>query len=70
MLYALLDLPNERLGSVELLCQFPLRQPLRLTKLAQKPAQNGMLLPRRASNCSSQYSNPWSNDSRVELHER
>lgn len=70
MLNSLLDLPNECLSSVELFSELTLGETLRFPKLAQEPAQDGMLLPRRASNRSSQYSNPWSDDSRVELHER
>ena len=38
VLDALLDLPDERLGSVEPLSKLSLRKPLRLPKLAQKPA--------------------------------
>lgn len=54
MLNALLNLPDERLRAVELLCKLTLGEALRLSKLAQEPAQDGMLLPRRASNRSSQ----------------
>lgn len=54
MLNALLDFPDERLSAVELLCKLTLGEALRFSKLAQKPAQNGMLLPRCASNRSSQ----------------
>ena len=54
MLNALFNLPDECLSAVELLCKLALGEAPRLSKLAQEPAQDGMLLPRCASNRSSQ----------------